>query len=55
MKVRVTKPLKTYDKPEVGKEYEVIDFYVTRFGRGIVYIEVNNQKVGLLVGEYEFV
>ena len=55
MKIRIIKEVKTYDRPEVGKVYNVIGSCMTRWGRFLLYIEVNGNPVGLKTGEYEVV
>ena len=55
MKIRITKELKTYDKPVVGGVYEVIKTYTTEFGTHLRYIEVNGNPVGIKINECEVV
>ena len=53
MKIKITKPVNTYNKPEVGKVYDVITSYVTRWGTYIRYINVDGVAVGIRNQECE--
>ena len=46
-RIMIIKKVNSYNKPEVGKVYEVIGFGITRWGTELRYIIVDGELVGI--------
>ena len=47
VRIEITKNINAFNKPEIGKIYDVVGYGITRWGTELRYIRVDGELVGI--------